>query len=99
MNPSASAPASTAASASSRFVIPQILTLTLIVRANDLGTSRGLSRQQLGHLVANISVFHQRLAHQNRSRAEPGQSLHVRPRVNSTLSHQNFQPWGIPERP
>src|SRR6185295_8760997 len=48
MNPSASASASIAASASSTFVIPQILTLTFISRVCHFGTRSGDRRHLFG---------------------------------------------------
>src|SRR5437773_236223 len=78
MNPSASAPAATAASASSTFVMPQILTRTLI------STS-----QKLFGLGLDVPLLHQRFAHEDCPRAAASQPLDVGAFANSAFRHQN----------
>src|SRR6266545_1304805 len=73
MNPSASAPASTAAHASAWFVMPQILTLVISALVSP-GSSRlrldSMSRiipeRELAHLGSDIVRSHERLAHEHR---------------------------------
>src|SRR6266568_7753492 len=74
MKPSASAPASTAADASSKFVTPQILTLTLIIFPTTLSLSPEYFRAALAIRPRESLAHHsgptapRRRAHESRSR-------------------------------
>src|SRR5438045_7198495 len=75
--PSAWAPASTASSASSRFVMPQILTLISLPEA-----------RQLSYLRRHVTLAHQGFADQHRVRAAGGHAGDVRGRPDATFTYQ-----------
>src|SRR5437773_4560031 len=85
MKPSASAPASTAPSASSSLVMPQILTRTLI--------STG---QKLFDLRLNASLPQQRFAHEDRIDAAARQPFDIGARLNAAFGYQ--QPFVVARR-
>src|SRR2546421_7646990 len=87
MKPRASAPASTAASASGIFMMPQIFTRTLIS-----------TTQKLFGLFPDVAMLQQRLAHENRRCAATDQLLDISARANAAFRHQNSRLPAVPVR-
>src|SRR5436190_14805480 len=86
LKPSASAPASSAASASSMVRIPQTFTLTLAA----IETSQLSFADQSFQLVTRVRRAHEMLANQERAKAGRFEPPHIGTVVDAALAHERL---------